>query len=44
MSEPMVFTPDALEQLRRIVMTIMAIPPHTGRFLDWKDICPGVDE
>lgn len=43
-SEPMVLTPDALERLRRIVMTIMTIPPNTGRFLDWKDIYPGVDE
>ena len=43
-SEPMVLDPDALVQLKRKVAAIMTVPPNTGRFLDWKDIYPGLDE
>ena len=40
----MVLDPDALVQLKRKVAAIMTVPPNTGRFLDWKDIYPGLDE
>ena len=43
-SEPMVLDPDALVQLKRKVAAIMTVPPNTERFLDWKDIYPGLDE
>lgn len=43
-SEPMVLAPAALVQLKRKVAAIMAIPPNTGRFLDWKDVWPEPDE
>lgn len=43
-SEPMVLDPDALVQLKGKVAAIMTVPPNTGRFLDWKDIYPGLDE
>lgn len=43
-SEPMVLAPGALARLKRKIAAIMAIPPNMGRFLDWKDIYPEVDE
>ena len=33
-----------LVQLKRKVAAIMTVPPNTERFLDWKDIYPGLDE
>ena len=36
-SEPMVLDPDALEQLKEKIVSAMACPPNTGRFLDWDD-------
>lgn len=43
-SEPMVLAPAALAQLKRRVAAIMAIPPNTGRFLDWEDLWPEPDK
>lgn len=43
-SEPMVLAPAALAQLKRKVAAIMAIPPNTGRFLDWEDLWPEPDK
>lgn len=43
-SESRGLSPDALVQLKRKVTAVMTVPPNTGRFLDWKDIYPGVDE
>ena len=36
-SEPMVLDPDALERLKEKIVSAMACPPNTGRFLDWDD-------
>ena len=36
-SEPMVLDPDALERLKEKIVSVMACPPNTGRFLDWDD-------
>lgn len=43
-SEPMVLAPAALAQLKKKVAAIMAIPPNTGRFLDWGDLWPEPDK
>lgn len=40
----MVLAPAALAQLKRKVAAIMAIPPNTGRFLDWGDLWPEPDK
>lgn len=43
-SEPVALDREDMERLKEKVAAMMAIPPNTGRFLDWKDVYPGVDE